>query len=66
MVPGGWSEKSNCWNNSDGNNDRQGNVAPGHGVLLAMAGPLLRLYAYRAEKAGPSSAEVPGQAPLDS
>ena len=35
-------------------------------LLLAMAGPLLRLYAYRAEKAGPSSAEAPAHTPLDS
>lgn len=35
-------------------------------LLLAMAGPLLKLYAYRAEKAGPSSAEAPAQTPLDS
>lgn len=41
-------------------------MLPGHGVLLAICGPLLRLYAYRAEKAGSVSAEVPGQTPLDS
>ena len=40
-------------------------MLPPGSVLLDMSGPLLRLYVYRAEKAGPSSAEVPGQTPLD-
>ena len=40
-------------------------MLPPGSVLLDMSGPLLRLYIYRAEKAGPSSAEVPGQTPLD-
>lgn len=59
-VLGGWSEKSNA------GIIMMVTTTVREVLLLAMAGPLLRLYAYRAEKAGPSSAEAPAHTPLDS